>query len=305
MIDQNFLQEETRCNFFVSEKRKRIWTIQLDLLRQLSIVCEKYGLTYFASNGTLLGAVRHKGFIPWDDDMDIVMPRAAFDTLQKVSSLEFSYPYFFQTTITDTNYYRNYARIRNSRTTAITKPDIENTCNNGIFIDIFPLDMCSASKINQIVQQFSVIFYDKLLRNLVYYKKESRHSLQGWLFHAFVIALWNNKNYREMYLKMENLRRGKECPSDKVCLIVHGNSFFIWDRSCFTKSIIVDFEYMKMPVPLGYEQILKSIYGDYNKLPPVEERGKRHAIFFDPDKPYKEYTGRLTRTEFDAMITVI
>jgi hypothetical protein len=104
---------------------------------------------------------------------------------------------------------------------------------------------------------------------------------------------------------MESIRRGKEHPLGKVCLITHGNSFFIWDTSCFAKSIIVDFEYMKIPVPVDYEQILQSVYGDYNKLPPIAERGKRHAIFFDPDKSYKEYTGRLTRAEFVAMITVI
>ena len=71
-FDESFIKEEVRCDFFVSEKRKKVWYVELELLRKFDEVCKKYNLTYFVEYGTLLGAVRHNGFIPWDDDIDII-----------------------------------------------------------------------------------------------------------------------------------------------------------------------------------------------------------------------------------------
>jgi lipopolysaccharide cholinephosphotransferase len=306
MNDKNFLSEETRCSFFVSTKRKKIWKNQIDMLNVLSSVCKKFGLNYFAANGTLLGAVRHGGFIPWDDDMDIVMPRQDFNKLLSVASVEITYPYFLQTTLTDNNYYRNYARIRNSETTAIPVMDVGNICNNGVFIDIFPIDGCLRSRLNQINQRFQVLFYDRLLNNLYYYeyKLRTRYSLKSKIFHRFVSIFFNKNNGKNIFKKMEKIRSQREfAESDKVYTITHGNSFFVWEKQYFESSIMLDFEYIKIPVPVGFKSILESFYGDYMTFPAVEDRGKRHTIFFDPDKPYKEYSD-LSYEKFYSSINI-
>lgn len=103
-------------------------------------VCEKYGLTCWAIAGTMLGAERHKGFIPWDDDIDVALPRKDFQKLIEVAKLEFKDPYFLQTPRSDLGYYSSTIRLRNSNTTGIIVQDKKKKINNGIYIDIFPMD---------------------------------------------------------------------------------------------------------------------------------------------------------------------
>ena len=91
-IADSFYQEEERCGYLVSAHMKKVWAVELDLLYQLDQVCRKYGITYYASGGTILGAERHKGFIPWDDDIDLMMLRDQYDLLCAHAD-EFEDPY--------------------------------------------------------------------------------------------------------------------------------------------------------------------------------------------------------------------
>ena len=94
-IQESFYNPEVRCGYEVSAKMKKIWAVELDLLAKFIDVCNKHELNYFVDGGTLLGAVRHKGFIPWDDDVDVIMPREDYDKLFEIAAQEFQYPYFF------------------------------------------------------------------------------------------------------------------------------------------------------------------------------------------------------------------
>ena len=95
-VPNDFWKEEERCDYKVSKEMKQIWAVELDLLHMFDTVCKKHQLRYFASDGTLLGAIRHHGFIPWDDDIDIAMLREDYDKLCKIGPAEFKHPYFFQ-----------------------------------------------------------------------------------------------------------------------------------------------------------------------------------------------------------------
>ena len=139
-FDPEFLKEEVRCDYRISEKQKRCWAIELDMLQHLLDVCKKNDIQIFAYAGTLIGAVRHKGFIPWDDDMDLFLTRENYEKLQKVAKDEFKYPYFLQNARTDKKFFIGYSRLRNSNTTGILKWERSEDYNNGIYLDVFCMD---------------------------------------------------------------------------------------------------------------------------------------------------------------------
>ena len=95
-LPEGFLNEEVRCGYVVTHEMKKAWAVMLDLLAELDRVCKKNNIKYYANGGTMLGAVRHKGFIPWDDDIDVMMFREDYDRLMEIGPKEFTYPYFFQ-----------------------------------------------------------------------------------------------------------------------------------------------------------------------------------------------------------------
>lgn len=116
-IPDSFLQEEVRSGHLVSKKMKEIWAIELDLLMELQHVCKKYDLKLCAESGTLLGAVRHQGFIPWDDDIDVAMPRKDYTHLCKIAKEEFTSPYFLDYYGSDITFDNGFAKLMNLNTT--------------------------------------------------------------------------------------------------------------------------------------------------------------------------------------------
>ena len=139
LLPEDFFEEETRCDFIVTKERKKIWAVEIDLLLEFERVCKKHNLRFFLFWGSLLGAVRHGGFVPWDDDTDVVMPRADYEKLLLLQE-EFTHPYFLQTPYTDNGYFYAHAKLRNSNTTAWDRPFAYQGTNFGIFLDILPLD---------------------------------------------------------------------------------------------------------------------------------------------------------------------
>ena len=125
------------------EALKKLWAVELDLLSKFKEICAKYNLRYYATGGTLLGAARHKGFIPWDDDIDLTMPWQDCRVFLEVAPKVLEYPYHLQSHLTEKNGELSTFRLRRSDTTGCTKWEYENVSdpeyNRGIFIDIFPL----------------------------------------------------------------------------------------------------------------------------------------------------------------------
>ena len=114
--------------------------VQLEALLEVDRICKKFGITYQLFSGTLLGAIRHKGFIPWDDDIDICMLRNDYDRFIEVCKTELDTTYFLQNYETDKNFIHNITRIRKNNTIALQSACAELDMHHGIFIDIFPMD---------------------------------------------------------------------------------------------------------------------------------------------------------------------
>ena len=100
-LHEKFYEEEVRCGYLVTQKMKKVWAVGLNLLEQFDKICQAHGLRYYACYGTLLGAVRHQGFIPWDDDIDVAMFRDDYERLKLIAQEEISYPYFLQNSYND------------------------------------------------------------------------------------------------------------------------------------------------------------------------------------------------------------
>lgn len=145
-IPEKFFEGEERCGYYVSPEMKKVWAVQLDLLAEFSRVCEKHNLRWWMDCGTLLGAVRHKGFIPWDDDVDVIMMRNDYECLLKIADDEFNRPYSMRS-IYNEERLLSYLKLHNTDTTMLEQNAINMLKNGitpefaqGIFIDIFPLD---------------------------------------------------------------------------------------------------------------------------------------------------------------------
>ena len=287
ILGEDFFKEEMRCDYLVSAEMKRIWAVLLDMYLSFAEVCDKHGLKYFVLGGTMLGAARHNGFIPWDDDLDVGMMRKDYEELQKIALTEFKDPLFFQTPYTDCDYFVSWAKIRNSLTTGISKSTCHRRFNQGLFLDIFPLDYCDkdnalndskrifecAKRCGAWMRRGSSFLNDRQKKDAVDYYTDD--PLKEW---EMIQKIASNPQY---------------VGSDYVC-----NSVFTGDNlkirirpaRCYKSTVNHVFENIEVKMPVGYEELLTVQYGDYMKFPPIEARGARHSdIIFDPDRPYAEY----------------
>ncbi|NCB71979.1 MAG: hypothetical protein EOM45_09365 [Clostridia bacterium] len=291
-LPEDFLNEEIRNNFKVSQFRKKIWAIELDLTSELLKVCNKYKLKVFAAYGTLLGAVRHNGFIPWDDDMDFFMLRDEYDKLLQIASEEFKYPYFLQTPMSDRLFFNGYARLRKSDTTGAVSFTDSPDFNNGIFIDIFVLDGIPSDSFLIKKQIKKTVFLTRLLS--CYYS--DINYLNSWrkrlVFPILKPILHLVISYEKLFTLYErNLKNFNHTASTLACLCVPADYSKPLPKYCFSDVEYTNYEFLRVPVPIQSDELLTVLYGDYLEMPSEEERGVWHEgiITFDPDTPYKEY----------------
>ena len=298
-IPENFIAEEIRCGYKVTQQMKEVWAVQLDLFAEFDRVCRKYGIKYVASGGTLLGAVRHHGYIPWDDDIDIMLMRDQYNKLCQVASVEFKHPYFFQIEETEPGFHRWFARLRNSETTAIQEVEkpYHFKYNQGIFIDIFPMDNVADDR-KRNIQQREIRYYKSIYYKLLAiersfwsdnespskrWAKKTAHFLFGKLIRHTSFTRWAWHKVDETFQLYNNEK------TEFVSLLS-----FEFDnlnhavRSSYLNDIIeVEFEFLKMPIFASYDEHLKLKYGDY--MTPSKNPNYHGDVMFDTNASYKEH----------------
>lgn len=291
------LKEEIRNNYTITAEMKKVWAVELDLLQKILEVCNKHNLKIFADSGTLLGAIRHGGYIPWDDDIDLAMLREDYNKLIEVSSTEFDDIYFFQTEITDPGSHRPHIQIRRTDTTAIlySEKDKKYDFNQGIFVDIFPLDALPNSEfekkrfVKKVARKKEISLK---FRNLtVCYRKES--GLKGLIkkvLHCMLNGIdkkYGNVFYKnfEKYVQKYNNREDTKYIANLALNPLRKKG--IYKIEYYSNFIMKKFENTEMPVPVGYEEVLNSMFGDW-KIP--KQVSTSHGdVFYDTERSYKNY----------------
>ena len=286
---------------------KKIWAVELDLLNEFSSACSKHNLKWFAHAGTLLGAVRHHGFIPWDDDIDVMMPRADYERLYSIGPDVFSHPYFFQNENTDPFFCRSFSRLRNSNTSAIQvwEKDYAYPYNQGIFIDIFPYDNLpdDEEELKSRIRIMEPLAYKgEKIRNLVYFyrplrgkgfKKRTRYFLKHVWLKFFDKEGGDYKETLKAYYDMMTAYNTVQTKRVGEVVIPPLNRH-IWNREWLDEAVLMPFEMLNIPVPQGYIECLEASFGqDWSK---PKRQGSYHGqILFDVDHPYTDFFNKKDR----------
>ncbi|MCM1105477.1 MAG: LicD family protein [Blautia sp.] len=299
-LPEGFLEEEERSGYLVSPDMKKVWAVELDLLAEFDRVCRENAIKYVMGGGSAIGAVRHKGFIPWDDDIDIYMLRAEYERLCEIAKEAFLPPYFWQTEYTDIGSLRGHAQLRNSDTTGIIEFDNgkNRPFNQGIFIDIFPEDNVVEDKAKLARQIKQITFLKRISCKVAgatnsFDEEKYRNNFAAKMFHRIAVPLCKVFDFeRFFYHKMESVCKRYNKQEDTVYVNAFG---FVPDaprnyhiRKGMETPVYVDFEFLKVPLSGAYDEDLRRCFGDYMIF--VKRRPYHGSTFFDTDRPYLEYT---------------
>lgn len=259
---------------------REIQEAMVDNLKFVHAFCEEHGLTYYLAYGTLIGAIRHKGFIPWDDDNDIWMPRKDYEMLIKLcdaGALEGT-PYRLCTRKRTQNYPYGIARLSNENYSYVTTRKYELQFDIGIFTDIYPLDnYCdSIEKAHELHGITSKINKD-YARWSCWRGKNQIRTLPKIAAHVFLTLKYGmDYSQRVDDILYEVVKKYTTEEDAYIGVPIWGN-FLRYPKTAFASKVLVSFEGEMLYAPCGYDDVLKAQYGDYMILPPEDKRTPSHG----------------------------
>ena len=325
-IPESFYQGEERCGYYVSPEMKKVWAVELDLIAEFSRVCEKYNIKWYADGGTLLGAARHKGFIPWDDDVDIIMMRDDYNRFCEVAEKEFRHPYMCYDFTKEVKRLIAHPKLYNTDTTLI---DIRTKYvltwgrkkidyPQSIFIDIFILDnitdderefrkMMKRASYLQRKSDFLYKFSPERMSSETYYMSPSlwKRPFKSLLYKALIFmgrVGINPPSYKKYFYELLDLIQScKDTDTERIANLAFinnemlGGDRLIHKRRNFDSITYLPFEMLTLPAPSGYEDVLNQLYGsDWREFKITHN----HGTFFDPERPYTYYLDEGHHFEF-------
>lgn len=260
---------------------------ELEILKKIKRVLNDHQLNFYIIGGTLIGAIRDKGFVSWDDDIDILMHREAFEKLYENKNWLASEGLILQRSNATVNQHLTGMTVKDPNTTFINKHSVHEDIVHSIGIDIMPLDYRPVGSFKKKLQIFYAMVFSlynadrvpdhqgKLLRNLA----------------RLPLALVPNKKTKYKiwsWAEKKMITLGNPESQEVVELGVGYKALFRYDSDeWFKSSVMKPFEDTEMPVPIGYDQYLRSVVGDYMQLPPESSRRAKHNTYLiDTETPY-------------------
>ncbi len=260
-------------------------TVLLEIMDDFLAVCRKHDLTVMMRSGTLLGAVRHKGFIPWDDDLDFMMPRIDYDRFLEIFEEELGENHVVQTPRTEPNACFGFMKIRRKGTAFVEVETAGLPIQKGVFLDVFPLENAPESRIKRFFHGTGCILLKQITTVTALYRHPSRpmkilrkysrnlnlfmvlREAMGFLFSFRSVGWWNRAT--------ENLcAKYRDRPSNFIVAPYGGKKYFgeVYPKDFFFPTLELLFEGRQLPAPAKWDQWLKTRYGHYMQIPPPEKR---------------------------------
>ena len=257
------------------EQLRELQLIELELLEEVDRICKKCSIHYNMIAGTLLGSVRHGGFIPWDDDADVAMLRSEYERFKRVCKTELDSDRFYFQDHTNTPGYRwGYGKLRRKNTLFLREYQEHMPYEQGVFIDIFPMDGIPDNYISRWVHNLHCFCIRKILWSEVGKVADKRKYMRVWYrFLSIIPEAAIFKHYNKFILK-SNKKRSKMV---RMLMFPSPNKELGYYRKWYIKGKRMSFEGVKLVGMQESEEYLKFTYGDYMKLPPKELR-KVHPV---------------------------
>ncbi|WP_163193261.1 LicD family protein [Clostridium thermarum] len=253
---------------------KKLQNIELELLIEFDRICRKHNITYSIDGGTLLGAVRHGGFIPWDDDADVILNRKEYEKFLLVVDQELNKDkFYFQDLNRTTGYRWGYGKLRRANTEFVRLNQEYMPYEQGIFLDVFVCDNVPDNYLLRCICNFNSFIFRK-----IFYSKVGKHTAVGIdkLIYR-ILELIPEKSIKKIYAKYVKFRNRKSTEMVKCLTFPACNRVYGYKRKWYEDTIDMKFQGITLKACRDYDEYLRFLYGDYLKLPPVEKR-KVHPV---------------------------
>lgn len=281
-FDESFFLGETRDDFYIEERMKRAWAAEMEVLQVIHQICQRHSLRWFACWGTLLGAVRHKGFIPWDDDIDICMLRSDYNRFLQVARAELPENFQLSSPYTCDNWTEPFALVSNSKSYDDSPGHLSafHGCPYMVGVDIFPLD---ALPVNPEEESAVFALYSSLFCACEQMDTAPAEVMEFLptleeLCHISFDVSGNLKNQLLRATdKVSQLYDISECD----CITSypsHACAKIPFRKEWFAETVLLPFENITVPVPKEYDSVLTVLYGDY--MTPVRNLQDHDYPFF-------------------------
>lgn len=274
-------------------KLKKIQQVNLEMAQYFVDFCKSHDLLCYFCGGGAIGAIRHQGFIPWDDDLDFFMPREDYQRLAELWGTEpQAGKYVLLRSGENFNDRNSFTTIRDTQTTFIKTYQEDLDIPHGIQLDVFPLDTAPDKSNDRKKQKIWALIH-------AVYRSQQIPKNHGKLMETagkFLLNIVSDRTkYKIWRFAEKQMTKYNDQPTQNLTELCVGPRYMgnVYPAEDFAEAVWVPFEDTQMPIPIGYDDYLTRVFGDYMELPPLEAQVAHHeAVFVDPEHPYEQYKGK-------------